>query len=48
MDVNKRIRYVEHIRRVVELKKYRKVLVEFKELVEGISGYQWDLVATKM
>ena len=46
--VDKRIRYTDQILGVGALKKYRKVILECKESVEGISGYQWDLVASKM
>ena len=43
MDVYKRIIYTDCILRGSVLKKYRQVLVEFKELEKCLTGYQCNM-----
>ena len=47
MDVDKSIKYTEHIMRVSVLNKNRQILVECKESAKGLSGYQWTLRSEK-
>ena len=47
MDVDKIIKYMQRILRGTLLKKYKRVLVECKELAKGLSGDQWTLVPKK-
>ena len=47
MDVDKWVNCTQRILRGPALKKYKKVLVECKELVKGIAGYQWIIGPTK-
>ena len=47
MDLDKMIKYMEHILRVSELKKYIQVLEEFKESNKEVSGYQRTIKSAK-
>ena len=47
IGVDKRVNYLHFLLRGSALNKYKTVLVECKELVKGIDGYQWTLGAMK-
>ena len=47
MDVDQRLAYTQLIIRGDALKKYKAVLVEYKQLAKDIVGYKWDLVVLK-
>ena len=47
MDVDQSIVYMQHILRWKALKKYKQVLLGFKNSVKGLAGYQWVIRLTK-
>ena len=47
MDGDQRVAYTQRILSGSVFTKYKTVLVEYKELVKGLDGYQWTLGQTK-
>ena len=47
MDVDQRVAYTKRILRVDALKKYKAVIVEYKQLEKELMGDKWDLSALK-
>ena len=47
LDLNQMIKYMDHILRGLELKKFRQVLLECKKLVKGLAVYQWSMGLAK-